>query len=418
MRGVRCRLGRGPVIGLRLALALALALGVACARPVSAPLAPPAAPAPEAAVEPPNALEQRFESGLVPPDPAAGDESPGVPLAQLMAELNVPGLSIAVCEHEQVVWARGYGLAQREPERPVTPSTLFQAGSISKSVNALAVLLSAERGAFSLDAPINGLLRSWALPDNELTRRSPVTLRRLLSHTAGTTVHGFPGYPTGAPLPTLPQVLDGAAPANTPPVRVELLPGSAFRYSGGGISITQLVLTDHYGRSYPALLDELVLAPLGMASSTYEEPLPPERLALAAVGYGPEGTVIPSERHVYPEMAAAGLWTTPSDLATFFCELGRARAGRSTKVSQAVAREMTTEVDPKAHAALGVFLSERNGAAFFGHGGVDEGFQASALASQGGGFALVMMANSANGVRLFPAVERTVFAVLGWPGAQ
>jgi CubicO group peptidase (beta-lactamase class C family) len=387
----------------RVLLGCLLGLAVSCAAPAKPAKAPPTegTPAGEAAVDRASALEQRLAA----------------PLVQLMAEMNVPGLSIAVCEHDQVIWAKGYGLAHRERQRPVTSSTLFQAGSISKSVNALAVLLSAARGAFSLDAPVNGLLHSWALPENDFTRRSPVTLRRLLSHTAGTTVHGFPGYPTGDPLPTLLQLLDGAAPANSPPVRVNALPGSAFRYSGGGISITQLVLTDHYARPYPALLEELVLGPLGMASSTYEQPLPPARLALAAAGYGPDGAVIPSERHVYPEMAAAGLWTTPTDLAAFFCEIGRARAGRSSKVSQAIAREMTTEVDAQAHTGLGVFLSERKGEAFFGHGGVDEGFQAHAQASLDGGFALVLMANSANGMRLFPAVARTVFTALGWPGA-
>jgi hypothetical protein len=155
-----------------------------------------------------------------------------------------------------------------------------------------------------------------------------------------------------------------------------------------------------------------------MVDSTYEQPLPTERLQRAASGHDPEGAVIPSRRHIYPEMAAAGLWTTPTDLALFFRELALARVGRSTRISQRVAREMTTGVDVEPKVGLGVFLFERNGAGYFGHDGVDEGFNASALSSLDAVRGVVMMANSANGMRLFPELERTVFAAMGWAGAD
>src|SRR6185369_10815280 len=158
----------------------------------------------------------------------------------------------------------------------------------------------------------------------------------------GTTVHGFPGYPAGTPLPTLPQVLDGQPPANSPPVRVDLTPGARFRYSGGGITIMQQALIDRLGRPFPDILHDSVLAPLGMSHSTYEQPLPPARVASAAAGHDPEGNVIEGKRNVYPEMAAAGLWTTPTDLARFFLELQLARAGRSQHVSRDIAMKMTT----------------------------------------------------------------------------
>ena len=339
-------------------------------------------------------------------------------LAERMAKHRVPGVSIAVFADYEIVWAAGYGVADVDTGDPVRDTTLFQAGSISKSVNALAVMLVAADGKLDLDAPINDALLSWKLPDNELTRASPVTLRRLLSHNAGTTVHGFPGYASGTAVPTLAQVLDGTPPANTPAVRVDVAPGSLVRYSGGGTTITQLALVDTLTASYPAILEQRVLAPLGMAHSTYEQSLPPQRLAQAAAGHHRDGGVVPGKRHVYPEMAAAGLWTTPSDLAKFFAEVALARAGRSRHVSRAIAEAMTTAIDSESGVGLGVFMFERNSAALFGHSGADEGFQANATASLADGYGVVVMFNSDNGYLIRPEIERTVFAAMGWPAAD
>ncbi len=363
-------------------------------------------------------IQQQIESGILPAVEVAGEDVQHFTLAERMAKHKVPGVSIAVFDNYRLVWAGAYGVVDIETTEPVTETTLFQAGSISKSVNALAVLLTAADGAFELDAPINNYLKSWKLPDNELTTASPVTLRRLLSHTAGTTVHGFPGYPTGATLPTLVQVLDGVPPSNTPAVRVDLTPGAKFRYSGGGTTITQLLLVETLAMPYPAIQAQRVLGPLGMNHSTYEQPLPADRVSHAASGHHPDETVVATKRHVYPEMAAAGLWTTPTDLARFFTEIALARANRSTHVTHAIAMQMTSEVAPKAQVGLGVFLSTRNGEAMFGHNGADEGFQAYASASLDRGFGLVVMANSDNGFQIFPEIERTVFAAMNWPGAN
>ncbi len=321
-------------------------------------------------------------------------------------------------DHYELQWSKAYGLADAEAGTPATDDTVFLAGSISKSVNALAALQAVADGTLSLDAPINDALTSWKLPDNEHTRAAPVTLRRLLSHTAGTTVHGFPGYASGEAVPTLVQILDGAALANTPEVRVDLAPGTKFRYSGGGITIVQLALLDRTKRPYPDLLRDRVLAPLGMKHSTFVQQPPP---ATAAVGYGPDGKPIAGKRHAYPEMAAAGLWTTPGDLARFFLEVARARAGRSRLISRELATQMTTpviEAGPGQRVGLGVFLFDRNGEKLFGHGGADAGFQADAAASLDGGFGVVVMASSENGFKIFDEIERAVFAEYGWPGHE
>ncbi len=398
----------------RRSFVVSLGLMVACAKGKEATTRAPEEEAVDRAA--------RVEQGLLPAVQVEGEEARRS-LSDRMRELKIPAISVAVFADHRLLWARAYGVADVETGAGVGPETLFQAGSISKPVNALGVLGAVAEGALALDRPINESLTGWKLPDNALTRATPVTLRQLLSHTAGTTVHGFPGYAPGEPVPSVPQVLDGAAPANTPPVRVDLAPGTGYRYSGGGTTISQLALSERLGQPYPALMAARVLGPLGMSHSTYEQPLPASRLSQAAAGHDSEGRAIAGKRHTYPEMAAAGLWTTPSDLARFMIEVGLARAGRSRRVSQEVALQMTTKVadvpdSPGVAIGLGLFLRERNGARLYGHSGADAGFQAFASASLDGGYGVVVMANSDNGFRIFDEIERAVYAEYGWPGAD
>lgn len=398
-----------------LSVCLPVVLTVACAAPRTTT---PSSQAPVAEVAPQIA---RIERSLLPVVQVAG-EARHAALVDRMRELAIPGLGIAVFADHRLLWARAYGVADVDTGARVEVDTLFQAASISKSVNALAVLLVAADGKLALDRPINEMLVGWKLPDNDLTRASPVTLRRLLGHTAGTTVHGFPGYAVGEPVPSLLQILAGQPPANTGPIVVDLAPGTKFRYSGGGTTITQLALTERTGQDYAGLLVARVLGPLGMTVSTHAQPLPPDRLKLAAAGHDAEGRTIAGKRHTYPEQAAAGLWTTPSDLARFFAEVGLARTGRSKHIPKEVAAAMTTKLvdieGSDAAVGLGVFLSARNGARFFGHGGSNEGFQCDAIASLDGGYGVVVMTNAENGWRIFAEIERTVFDAYGWPGAD
>jgi CubicO group peptidase (beta-lactamase class C family) len=376
-----------------------------------------------AALPPPTtkpAPALQIEAGLLPAVQVKGDDT-RFSLEARMREYKIPAFSIAVFDNYEVVWAKAYGFADVESQRPANEQTTFLAGSISKSVNALGQLLAVEEGIMDLDAPINEALKRWKLPENDLTRAKPVSLYMLLSHTAGTTVHGFRGYAAREKVPTIEQILDGTPPANSAPIRVDLPPGSKFRYSGGGTTITQLALEERSKKPYAEVMAARVLAPLGMTSSSFEQELGAARLAHAAAGYGPDGAAIDGKRFVYPEMAAAGLWTTPTDLARFFIEIAKARAGKSKLVSEKLAKKMTTKVadaEPVGGVALGVFLMERNSVEHFGHNGADAGFQAVAIASLDGGRGIVMMTNSENGHRLFQEVERTIFAAYEWPGAD
>jgi CubicO group peptidase (beta-lactamase class C family) len=353
---------------------------------------------------------KRVEQGLLPAVLVKGD--PGWSITERMKFYRVPGLSIAVIKNFRIEWARAYGVKDLETNEPVSTETLFQAGSISKSVNAAVAMKKVEQRKISLDENINNKLVSWKLPDNEFTAKKKVTLRNLLSHTAGTTVHGFPGYAFNEKVPTLQQVLDGAAPANTAPVRVDFEPGTQYRYSGGGITIAQLAIMDIEKKSYPEIAKETVLAPLNMTNSTYSQPLPDDWRRKAATGYRPNGREVEGKIHVYPEMAAAGLWTTPTDLAKFAIEMQLSLSGRSNKVLTKESVEMMT-TSVLEEVGLGFFVEKHGKALYFGHGGADEGFRAEMIVSRDQGYGVVVMANSDNG-QILREVIRGVAREYGW----
>lgn len=271
----------------------------------------------------------RVEQGLLPTTRVANRSHTAATIEERMAATGVPAVSIAIVNDGRIEWAKAYGFADVEARRPATPSTLFQAASISKPVAALGALRMVEQGRLSLDEDVNAKLRSWRLPENELTARQKVTLRLLLTHSAGTTVHGFPGYAPGVAVPEVVAVLEGQKLANTAPVRVDIAPGNRWRYSGGGTTVMQILMTDVSGMPFPALMHRLVLDPIGMMASTYEQPLPASRAAEAATGYRSATRTVTGRYHTYPEMAAAGLWTTPSDLARLILEVQRSLAGTS-----------------------------------------------------------------------------------------
>lgn len=347
----------------------------------------------------------------MPPVAVPGEEPLTLTLEEWMREFRIPGLSVAVFEKNQIVWAKSYGVTQTGGTDRVGLETLFQAGSISKPVAAMAALHFVEAGKWTLDENINDKLISWKLPENAFTVDRKVTLRRLLSHSAGTTVHGFPGYAVDEPKPTVPQLLDGVKPANTAPVRVDVVPGTKTRYSGGGTTIVQLMMVDQLKKPFPRIMAETVIDPLGLKDSTYEQPLPPARAAMTATGTYADGRSVEGRWHIYPEMAAAGLWTTASDLARIAIEVSKARAGASTRV---LSQAMTTQMLTKQSEVFGLGYLLGPGANQFGHGGADEGFQAYLTAFSDSGSGVAIMANSDNGSILFERLAASVAAEYGW----
>jgi CubicO group peptidase (beta-lactamase class C family) len=361
----------------------------------------------------PDPMIAKVESELGPVIQVAGEPETAWPLAQRMAFHNVPGVSIAVIKDGKIAWAKGYGVLETGQATSVNTETIFQAGSISKPTATVAALRMVERGQLQLDAPINDFLKAWKVPDNDFTKQAPVTLRGIMSHGAGLTVHGFPGYEAGAPVPTVPQVLDGVPPANTPAVRVDKVPGSSWRYSGGGYTIMQLAMTDVSGKDFPALTDELVLKPAGMTRSSYVNPLPMDNRANAATAHHRDGTKVPGDSHTYPEMAAAGLWTTPSDLDRLALSVvAAARGDKDALLGPDMTKQMlTTQIGSY---GLGFDLAEPGDGQVFSHGGVDEGFESYLFAYTDGHGGAAIMTNAQGGMRLAQEIMVSLARVYGW----
>ena len=340
-----------------------------------------------------------------------GDPHPCRTLRDRMVAYHVPGVSIAVIHDGSIEWAQGFGVVQ-VGGGPVTTETLFQAGSISKPVAAMAALHLAEQGKLSLDSDVNEALTSWKIPPSAALPGAVVTLRELLS--AGLTVHGFPGYAAGAPIPTLVQVLNGEKPANTNPIRLEAGHGSHSEYSGGGYTVMQQLLLDVSHQPFPKLMHDTVLAPIGMTRSTYEQPLPVGLRSSAATPYNADGNPVEGGFHTYPEMAAAGLWTTPTDLALFSIEIQRSLRGEANRVlSVAMTKQML--VASQGNYGLGLELGGSSENPFFIHGGINDGFEGVLVAYERSGDGAVVMTNAQGGQILANEVLRGIASVYGWP---
>ena len=357
----------------------------------------------------------RIERGLVPPVVVSGRPVKLSTLDDRMRDLKVPGVGVAVFHDGHVEWTRGWGFADVEARRKVDDDTLFQAASISKPVAAVAALALVSRGRLTLDDDINKFLKSWKVPDSQFTGKEKVTLRRLLTHSAGTTVSGFRGYAASDDVPSLLQVLNGAKPANSPPIIVDIPIGSRWRYSGGGFSIVQQVIEDETGKPFAQAARELVLEPFGMKRSSFVQPVAADLRGKAATGYRASGQPVEGKYHTYPEQAAAGLWTTPEDLARFAMEVQKIASGKSTKVfSEALARDMIQRQFE--NYGLGVAIEGEGAASRFAHGGANDGFRCQLTAFRLTASGIVVMTNSDTGAALASEIIRAVAREYRWPG--
>ncbi|MDC8103424.1 beta-lactamase family protein [Chryseobacterium sp. B21-037] len=354
----------------------------------------------------------RIESGLLPAVRFEGESA--WKLEDRMKFYNIPAVSIAVIRNYQVIWTKAYGLADVENKTPATTATLFQVASMSKPVTAYAALKEVEEGKIDPDADVNRYLKSWKIPENEWTKQKPVTLKNILSHTAGFTVHGFPGYEAGKPLPTVIQVLNGEKPANTDAVKVDKLPGKSFRYSGGGYTVLQEILTDIEGKDFATLMKEKILMPLGMKNSSFTQPLPESQSVIAATAYLENGTKVQGRYHIYPEQAAAGLWSTAEDYARFVVDIQNTLNGKSnTIISKKMAEAFTTPYI-ETFEGLGVMLETYGNQVYFSHGGWNEGFSSLFTASKTSGDGIVVLTNT-NKPQFINEVIRSVATEYQWP---
>ena len=336
-------------------------------------------------------------------------------IGELMERFNVPGVSVAVIHDFEIHWAKGYGIADIETGAPVDTETMFQAASISKPVAAMGVLRAVQDGLFTLDDDINDILTSWTLDGGAFTRDRPVTPRTLTSHTSGLgDGFGFPGYDPSDPIPTVVQVLDGHELSNVGALFMERPPMSLMEYSGGGATLMQQALSDARDRPFAEIMRDGVLRPIGMNNSSYQQPISEERDRNAARAHSREGKSMGAKWHVYPELAAAGLWTTSRDLARFAIEVQRSAIGQSNEVlSRMVVQEMLSPVGV-GDFAVGFTISKIGQGWYFRHGGSNWGFRATLLAHKVKGYGLAIMTNADQGGALAGELSRRIQMAYEW----
>jgi CubicO group peptidase (beta-lactamase class C family) len=353
------------------------------------------------------------ENSLV--GPSHEESFKGWSISDRMAHYKVNGISIAVIRNYKIEWAKGYGFADVANKTPVTTTTRFQAGSISKSLNAVGVLKLAGKEGIDLNADVNKYLVSWKVPYNKISKGKAVNISQLLSHTAGFNVSGFSGYMANQSIPSTVQILKGKHPSNSPAVHIINQPGIIHQYSGGGTIITQLLIEDITHKHYDTYMQSEVLKPLGMVNSSFANPGKGNTKNLLATGYYENGKQVEGKYHIYPEKAAAGLWTTPSDLAKYIIALQEAYRGKQNNIlSSPMAKLMLTpNIDQRA--GLGVFIDNYNGEKYFGHGGLTFGFYSQYYGSLTNGNGVVVMTNSVN-ADIVPEIINSVANVYGFKG--
>jgi CubicO group peptidase (beta-lactamase class C family) len=336
-------------------------------------------------------------------------------LPELIQRFRLPAVSVAVIKDFKIHWAKAYGIADVETSQPADTGTLFQAGSISKPAFAMVAVKLAHAGRFSLDANVNSLLRSWRVPETELSREQPVTLRALLSHTSGADDgFGFPGYEPGEARPTLAQIVRGEKPSNTGVLRFGRVPYTGFKYSGGGYALAQLTVEDVMGRSLADIAHDELFRPLGLLSTTFDQPIPVSLAARAARGHTGGGRRQAASWHDYPEQSAAGLWSTPSDLARLVIEMQLAiRGPKGAALSQATARELLTPTGVGGH-GQGWAIERRGEGWYFTHSGSNWNFRANIVAHVRNGYGVVIMTNSENGWGVITELEARIAAAYNW----
>jgi CubicO group peptidase (beta-lactamase class C family) len=348
--------------------------------------------------------------------PSPDRQSPDtLSIPQLLERYRVPSVGVAVVHDYTVAWTKSWGVADAQSGESATEQTLYQAASITKPLSAMASLRAAQMGLFDLDQDINTVLTSWTLPDTPFGGEVSVTPRMLMSHSSGLgDGFGFPGYAPGEPLPTLVHILDGQSPSPLAAVRLVRPAMTAYQYSGGGIEIQQLALTDTVGAAFPQIMHDWVLQPIGMTSSTFEQPLPAELEHRAARAHDGDGARMGAPWHVYPELAAAGLWTTPGDLASFVVEVQRTLAGRSSSVlDQATMRNMVTPVGVGPF-AVGFVVSQAGDGSYFEHDGDNWGFKAQLIGHVAKGYGAVIMTNGDNGQKVIAEIQNRIATSYGW----
>lgn len=356
-----------------------------------------------------------IENSLIKNIQIEGDSVQKFNIHDRMDFYKVPGVSIAVVQNGKIKWAKGYGYANTKTGAKVDVNTLFQAGSISKPIAALAALKLSENNSLELNKDVNNYLKNWKVPENKHTKDKKVTLKKLLTHTAGMTVHGFPGYQQTDNFPSIIDVLNGNG--NTSKIVVDTIPGSIWRYSGGGYTVMEKVVEDVSGLTLDEYMSKNIFPSIEMKNSTYQQPITKEWQKNISAAYDRNGQLIKGLWNNYPEQAAAGLWTTPTDLAKYCIEIQDIAKGKKNGIlSKTTINQMLTK--HKNNWGLGPSLQNQKDSLIFGHGGKNAGFTNDMKAYAYQGNAIIVMTNADNGGKLISEIKNAISQHYNWSISQ
>lgn len=337
----------------------------------------------------------------------------GITLTERMEECHTSAISIAIIENYKICETYTHGVKRRKTKEKVTTNTLFQAGSISKPVFAVAVMRLLERGTLNIDADISEYLTDFEVPTYD-NQKHKITLRQILSHHAGLNLHGFAGYQQGQKIPTVDQILNGAFPSNNIKLKLIKDPETGFQYSGGGYALAQKIVSDVCKLNFCDLMFELVLSPLFMLHSTYLHPIPKDKSNEIAFGYNPHNLQLPGGYNIMPELSAAGLWTTPSDLARFGIEIMKALKSESAFLEKDTAKLMTTKAYENSPYGVGFAVNQSKKGETFGHAGSNFGYRSNMIFCPDEGSGIVVMQNSDIGLRIPIEVTNAFKEIYNW----
>lgn len=359
-------------------------------------------------------LIKKVETGLTTRVHIEGDST--WTIEESMQHHGIPGASIAIIHNGKIAWTKGYGVMDKESNNPVTEQTLFQVSTIGMSLTAYGALRLVDQNKVTLDEGINSYLKSWKLPDSEFTKEKKVNIKNLLSHSAGMNVHDFSGYNADAPVPTLIEILNGTAPANSDPIIVDKALDESLWISAGGYTVIQQMMMDVEGKRFPELMNELVLQPLEMNNSRFNQSLSTEQLKIAATGYLRDGSMVKGKRHIYPELASNGLWATAEDLAKFVINMQQFPKDDSNKGLSKDMKELMLTPSAKnryGQYGLGFSIYNKKDDIYFEHHGWSTGFYSRMAAHRDKGYGVVVLTNTPKPAFVFE-VFRSVALAYEW----
>ncbi len=338
-------------------------------------------------------------------------------LKNLLKIHNVAGISLAVLRDFHLAYAQCEGFINNESHEPIWPDTLFQAASVSKVVSAVLSMILCEKGKLNLDRPVNEYLKSWKLPENELTREKPVTIRLILSHFSGINVPSYRGFTKRNPIPTLKDVLNGSGACDGPAISVDKPVDEQFNYSTGAFAVLQTVLQDITNESFETLVQRELFQPLNMHRSFFAQPLSGHLNGNAACGHLADGELVDGNWFVYPTKAGSGIWTTPTDLARFALHLQKILSGNSSGLLQQKSlREMLSPYREPFFGLGFALYNDKGPGLLFGHTGNTEGYRSMFIAHASSGCGAFILSNSNNADPVVREVINQIATSEGWKG--